>query len=1279
MSKLLSLCLWLIIALFPLQAAFSFNRIYVNVNNPTPGTGTSWATAYNDLSAALAAGNQADTFWVAQGTYLPTTTGDRTIAFSPKPSQVIYGGFNGTEVLLSQRNWKTNITILSGDIGATGIASDNSYSVLRIINALVDGVTIRDGQADYNFPDLTANMYNTGGGVNLYADAAQPTVAGTIANCTFTNNYAIYGAGMGGIGIATGTSTPYITTKVSKCIFLNNTAYTAGGALSFNFKGACWGNNYTDNCIFIDNNATSGHGSVVANILDGTTSAHRPWMDNSVFWNNGEDLAYNSLANGATGGPYIEFAIVWRTGAEYGASNFSDATITWHDNDIYTASAGLPSSNINSDPQFTDASNYDFHVAPCSPVIDATIIPMIGSSTTDYDGNPRVNKTLDIGIYESTKTISAAPTASLQYFCENMNATPLVATGDNLLWYTAATGGTGSSTAPTPVTTTAGYAYYYVTQTTAGACESSRTKVTAYTSTQPTAPTVTDVTYCQDAVAVPLGTTGTAYLWYTTATGGTGTTTAPTPFTTTPSVTTYYKVTVSSGCESTRSPLNVTVTSTSAAPVVSDVTYCTNATASPLTATGTNLTWYLYATGGVGSAIAPTPVTTVNGTTYYYVTQTETGSCESVRTPIKVTVTGNAPAPVVTDVAYCRYETAAALTATGTNLKWYTAATGGTALSAAPVPATTVIGVTYYYVSQTVGCESDRAPLQVTVKGIPAAPAVSDVTYCIGSTAAQLTATGTNLKWYTTAAGGTGSATAPTPSTAVNGTTTYYVTQNPGCESNRAALTVTIGSQATPPIVNDFTYCQNAPAPALSASGTNLLWYTSASGGIGISIAPTPNTNSLGTTHYWVTQQDAGGCESERSELSVTISAQVQPPLVSDLDYCLNQAVPQLTATGTNLKWYTSSTGGTGSSTAPIPVTLSVGATTYYVSQTAGCESDRAALKVTVRASSSPVVTPLTICQYATATPVTAEGVNLLWYTSSSGGTGSATAPTPSILIPGTITYYVSQTDGCESARAPMTVTVKQSPVADFTTSGGCAGTPMTVTLVPAQSKTAFYTWNFYNAVSVSGDDPGPYEVLWHDPGEYTVSMIAYDGQCEVKVEKVVSVGVAPEIRVTPVTGTYCINDTVTLSATGAATYEWSPATNLSASSGAGVLATFKGDVTYTVTGKDAIGCMGTAAVHLSLSPDCKIYYILPTAFSPNGDGLNDVFRVKTSDLPMVFVMKVFNRIGQLVFESHDVNAGWDGMQKSQQAPLGAYVYMISAVTSEGKHIEQSGSVVITR
>lgn len=159
--------------------------------------------------------------------------------------------------------------------------------------------------------------------------------------------------------------------------------------------------------------------------------------------------------------------------------------------------------------------------------------------------------------------------------------------------------------------------------------------------------------------------------------------------------------------------------STPAPTVAGAVTYCQNATASALTATGKSLLWYSAASGGTGSATAPTPLTTTAGTTTFYVSQTD-NSCESSRASIAVTVNAAPSAPSVsTPVVYDQNATATALSATGTALKWYTAATGGTGTTTAPVPSTTNAGTTKYYVSQTVGtCESTRALIEVKVNGV---------------------------------------------------------------------------------------------------------------------------------------------------------------------------------------------------------------------------------------------------------------------------------------------------------------------------------------------------------------------------------------------------------------------------------------------------------------------------------------------------------------------------------------------------------------------------------
>ena len=157
------------------------------------------------------------------------------------------------------------------------------------------------------------------------------------------------------------------------------------------------------------------------------------------------------------------------------------------------------------------------------------------------------------------------------------------------------------------------------------------------------------------------------------------------------------------------------------------------------------------------------------------------------------------PPPTVTSpVTYCQGVTATALTATGTALKWYTVATGGTASTTAPIPSTSTAGNTTYYVSQTVnGIESSRASLVVTVNAKPTSPTViGSVNYLVSQPSTALTASGTSLLWYTVPTGGTATTTAPIPSTVSIGSTNYYVSQTvSGCESNRAIITVAVTSQ----------------------------------------------------------------------------------------------------------------------------------------------------------------------------------------------------------------------------------------------------------------------------------------------------------------------------------------------------------------------------------------------------------------------------------------------------------------------------------------------------
>ncbi|WP_025765131.1 T9SS type A sorting domain-containing protein [Dyadobacter tibetensis] len=678
--------------------------------------------------------------------------------------------------------------------------------------------------------------------------------------------------------------------------------------------------------------------------------------------------------------------------------------------------------------------------------------------TTTAAGTQNYWVTQTIGVCESpraqiTVTVSActppaAPTVANISYTVGDTPAALTATGTALKWYSAATGGTGSATAPTPTTTTAGTQNFWVTQT-VGACESPRAQITVTVSacTPPAAPSVANVSYTVGDTPAKLTASGTALKWYSAATGGTGSATAPTPTTTTAGTQNFWVTQTVGACESPRAQITVTVSACTppAAPTVANVSYTVGDTPAKLTASGTALKWYSAATGGTGSATAPTPTTTTAGTQNFWVTQT-VGACESPRAQITVTVSACTPpaAPTVANISYTVGDTPAKLTATGTALKWYSAATGGTGSATAPTPTTTTAGTQNFWVTQTVGaCESPRAQITVTVSACtpPAAPTVTNISYCKDASTVALTASGTNLKWYTTATGGTGSATAPIPSSAIVGTKSYYVSQTVGpCESARAKIDVIIKETAAPVVVSPVIYCLNETATALTATGTGLKWYNTATSTTSSGTAPTPATTVAGTKSYFVSQT-ANGCESEKAEIEVTTRAISNTPTSSMpvVTLCQNEKATALTAVGTTLKWYTVATGGTALTSSPIPNTTAAGSTSYYVSQTTSgsCESLRLKIEVVVKDTPlTPVVTqPDALCVGATATPLSGAAFN--WYTSATGNTPLATAPTPSTATAGNTDYYASQKNTytvgtstliCESPRAKVTVVVNPTP-----------------------------------------------------------------------------------------------------------------------------------------------------------------------------------------------------------------------------------------------------------
>ena len=186
-----------------------------------------------------------------------------------------------------------------------------------------------------------------------------------------------------------------------------------------------------------------------------------------------------------------------------------------------------------------------------------------------------------------------------------------------------------------------------------------------------------------------------------------------------------------------------------------------------------------------------------------------------------------------------------------------------------------------------------------------------------------------------------------------------------------------------------------------------------------------------------------------------------------------------------------------------------------------------------------------------------------------------------------------------------------------------------------------------------------------------------------------VSDDVSKTIRVTQVS-VNSINDTIvlpnipfTLNTTlggnfiGTPLLAWAPATGLSSPTGISPVATLQDDITYIVTATTIEGCTAKDTITIEVFKGSAIY--VPTAFTPNKDGLNDLLRPRLIGIKQLDYFRVYNRWGQVVFTTTTRNAGWDGTINGINQPVGVYVWMLKAKDVVGKVYDMKGTSLIIR
>jgi gliding motility-associated-like protein len=185
---------------------------------------------------------------------------------------------------------------------------------------------------------------------------------------------------------------------------------------------------------------------------------------------------------------------------------------------------------------------------------------------------------------------------------------------------------------------------------------------------------------------------------------------------------------------------------------------------------------------------------------------------------------------------------------------------------------------------------------------------------------------------------------------------------------------------------------------------------------------------------------------------------------------------------------------------------------------------------------------------------------------------------------------------------------------------------------------------------------------------------------CDSLVSTVkLTVNPTPVITLTKSNDINCILGSAALSATGGTKYYWLPATGLSNSTVYNPVAAPAATTMYTVKVTTARGCSAVDSVEVKVNTgDADGGYLLPTAFTPNGDGKNDCFGVKAWGYITDLQFSIFDRWGNVLFTTSDPAKCWDGTYNSVGQGTGAYVYSITAKTVCGP-ITRKGTIILIR
>lgn len=569
----------------------------------------------------------------------------------------------------------------------------------------------------------------------------------------------------------------------------------------------------------------------------------------------------------------------------------------------------------------------------------------------------------------------------------------------------------------------------------------------------------------------------------------------------------------------------------------------------------------------------------------------------------------------------------------------------------------------------TVGCSMQADTIRVVFWPTPVVSLGADTAFCVGNTLTLRSPqpAGSNYAWST-------GSTADTLVVTSTGTYTLTVTNSDGCSANDAR-TVTISPYPVVDLGPDTIRCDGAAVTLQSSvtypTGTVYLWNTGST--TATAIAPITGT-------YWERVTYAGCTSADTIQVQIiydTLNFQGR-----DTSICRGQSVVVYAAGAYGMTYQWLPTAGVPvSTTATTLITPDTSATYTLTTSLAGCNDITASFHIDVQPN--PIVNLHSVSVHAVCekdTLIIRSSVQPAWYThyiySWSPGVNLDDSTKPVVVFkPGDSTLMI------------LTVS----------TPAGCKGTDSTLIIVhPGNFATLDTTIRLCPHDSVilipmSTDDLTTYR--WH-PGIYlNDSMISSPWAHPITSQHYYAVATSRYGCLDTVHANIFVSanadihlgDSVTIypgesyeipTQSNCTSFTWFPPSGLSNIHVPNPVASPEVSTKYIVYGYTDYGCPAKDSINIYVSPETLLD--LPNAFAP-GNGPNNTFKVIRRGIAELTYFRIFNRWGNLVFETTNIDEGWDGTYNGKPQPFGVFVYQVEAVAKNGRPFMKTGNVTLIR